>query len=484
MEKRRQNRWYLLGGCAVLALLVFLAGQFTNFSSDPLTVLPQNVPEIEARKVYQKYFLPENDVIIAINAPPPADAILASESLAEYLRQQLPEFGENAIRDRYPWEDPNALSQLGGLAAFAWSNTDSKEIIALADRLGDSQLVQQSVDEALETLATSFMMGPEEAWLAIDPLKLADVPGLPPLNRSIAAEQLGYGEDGVRAILIDLPGNRNRAKELAPMVAKIEAAVAEWEADDPAAAGVEIMVSGFAPYMIELTQSMRRELLFSAVATLAIVLCLFLIVYRTAYPLAVLAVTLGFTALTTILLGGVIFGELNAISIGFAAILIALVVDYSIIVYQEKVQPSDPDDTFGGAVMGPVIWAAATTALVFAALNFSALPGIRQLGSLVAIGLIIGAGVSLSFFSFLIGRKKLATPRAVGKLAADPKLSLQIGAAAIIVCSLILAIARPPGLNTGPDTLLPKKSKSMRQFDALVEELQSREGMAFAVLFR
>ena len=57
----------------------------TKFSSDPLSVLPAGVPEIEARRIYQERFLEENDLVIAIKAEAPADPLELVELLAEFL---------------------------------------------------------------------------------------------------------------------------------------------------------------------------------------------------------------------------------------------------------------------------------------------------------------------------------------------------------------------------------------------------------------
>lgn len=484
MEQPRQNRWILLAAAALVGGLALLTAWLTEFSSDPLSVLPDDVPEIEARRVYQTFFLPENDLVIVVKARPPADATLVSGDLAEFLRENLPHLDPGRIRDRHPWEDPGSVAELGSLAAFAWANAPPDALDALAKRLNDPARVQQLLDGALDTLGNSVILDSSAAWLSIDPLKLAEVPGLPKLNRSVSAEQLGHGQDAVRAILIDLPGNRNSAREMAPWFHEIEALVARWRSESPESAGADVLVSGFVPFIVELTSSMKLEMLMSAVLTLTIVLILFIAVYRTAYPLAVLAVTLGFVALTTVLIGGFIFGQLNPISIGFAAILIALVVDYAVIVYQERIEPSDPGDTFAGAVVKPVLWAAGTTALVFAALNLSALPGIAQLGSLVAIGLGIGAVASLTFFRILISRKTIRESRNLGLHALQPRRAVVVAVALVVVAGCWLGFRGLPGLNTGPDTLLPKQSESMLEFEAVLEELEDGSAPAFAVLFR
>nr|NIP96287.1 hypothetical protein [Akkermansiaceae bacterium] len=68
--------------------------------------------------------------------------------------------------------------------------------------------------------------------------------------------------------------------------------------------------------------------------------------------------------------------------------------------------------------MGPaILWAAATTAAVFLSLNLSSLPGLAQLGNLVAMGVVLGAAVMLLAF----------TPLAVRFPAPDRALSARTG---------------------------------------------------------
>ena len=481
--KNQRNRWILLIGLLVAVGLGWFTGKFTVFTSDPLSVLPTEEPEIQARQVYQRHFLQENDLIVALQVSLPGDPREAAESLSAHLREQIPELHDR-IRERFPWESDEGLAQMGALAGLAWTNSSPNSLESLVNRLTNPAQVAESIDAALETLATSFSLEPEEAFLAIDPLGLSTVPGLPQPD-SAQSEGLGFGSEDLRAILIDFPGDRNQAADMAAWQEKVQTSIDTWQAKSSGEFGdVEIIVAGYAPYVIELNRSMRLELLFSAAFTFGIVLFLFLAVYRTAYPLAVLTVGLSITALSTIALGGFIYGELNAISIGFAAILIALVVDYNVIVYQEQVQPSDPEDTFNSAVVRPVVWAAGTTALVFAALNLSAIPGIAQLGSLVAVGLIIGSAVSLLFFHRLIARKQLRSPRNMASLAVPG--SWAIGATTVIILAgaSSLAIYGFPRLDTSPETMLPRYSESVVEYENLRRKLGEDGVKPIAVLFR
>ena len=102
----------------------------------------------------------------------------------------------------------------------------------------------------------------------------------------------------------------------------------------------------------------------------------------------------------TLALGGLIFGAVNVISMGFAAILLGLAVDYAVVHYQEALAHPDLSiPEVRRAIAPSIFWAAVTTISAFLVLNFGGLPGLAQLGSLVGIGVALSAGVMI--FAFL-----------------------------------------------------------------------------------
>jgi len=468
------NRLLILGGILTVFLLVGLTSWLARYSSDPLDVLPGSLPEVEARRVYQEHFLQENDFLVVLRAKSAETLLEEAQSLTEELQSRFPAL-EGRIEFQQPWEKD--LPSTGELVAYAWLSAPEAELEQLATRLLSPEDREESLQDAVDTLATAFSVDAETAWLALDPLGLVQVGDVSEDGMQLQ-EGLGFGGQGLRVLQIDLPGHRNDAKTMKAWMTDLEAAIAETNPE------VEWSTAGWAPYLVEITRSMRSELRISALFTFGVVLMLFLMVYRTIAPLFVLAICLAATALGTVLLGDLIYGSLNAISIGFAAILIALVVDYSIIVYQEQAQPSDPDGNFQLSVVGPVGWAAATTSLVFLALNFSAIPGIAQLGTLVALGLILGAAVSLSYFRRLMMDFRTRAPRDLGNLSLAPKPSMIGGSVLAAITLGWLVTAGPPKLNTEPGTMLPKYAQSVQAYEALREALSQGESEPMPLLFQ
>src|SRR5204863_742943 len=98
-------------------------------------------------------------------------------------------------------------------------------------------------------------------------------------------------------------------------------------------------------------------------------------------------------------LGGLVYGTLNVVSLGFASILLGLAEDFGIVLYEEwRMHPHlQPPDVRKLAAPG-VFWSAVTTCGAFLLLNLSGLPGLGQLGTLVTIGIALAAAVMLYFY--------------------------------------------------------------------------------------
>lgn len=469
---RRTALLFLVGGF-FLAVLLLLAGRWIQLDADPLHVLPHHVPEIQARKIYQREFLAQDDLVIAIRAHEDASALELAKNLASSLSKKFPEL-EERIQVLYPWEYPDAAEGLGQLAAMSWLQAP-EELATLAEALASSDSVELLLQESMETLASTFSPGPEEALLALDPLQLSRRMEFP-MTPQAFTEGISLGTDSIRALFLDFPGNRNDAFNTQQWLSKIDEHLQQWKEDNPREFS-ELITTGYAPYALELKTAMKKELTLSAALTTTLVGILFLLVYRRILPFLGVILTLSLTALGTLLVASLIYGPLNSISIGFAAILIALVVDYTIMVQHERSQ-TDQAHT----MVKPILWAATTTALVFLGLNLSSIPGISQLGTLVGLGLAIGATLSLTYFRSLTRSMKLPLPRSAPRISLPPKWAL-IGALALLIsCGGILHKQGLPPIDNNPDNMLPRHMESVSTYQNLEAELRSESGAPMTLL--
>jgi predicted exporter len=80
---------------------------------------------------------------------------------------------------------------------------------------------------------------------------------------------------------------------------------------------------------------MKHDIILSVGGTAVIIAILFWLAHRRLKPMLWLLTLLALILGATLALGGLIFGAINVISMGFAAILLGLAVDYAVVHYQE-----------------------------------------------------------------------------------------------------------------------------------------------------
>ena len=101
----------------------------------------------------------------------------------------------------------------------------------------------------------------------------------------------------------------------------------------------------------------------------------------------------------TLALGALVMGTISVVSLGFAAVLLGLAVDYAVVHYQEALaHPQMTVPEIRRAIAPSILWAAITTISAFLVLNLGGLPGLGQLGSLVAIGIAVSALVMVMIY--------------------------------------------------------------------------------------
>ena len=145
---------------------------------------------------------------------------------------------------------------------------------------------------------------------------------------------------------------------------------------------------------------MERDITISVSGTAGIIAFLFWLAHRRIKPMLWLLTLLALILAGTLALGGLIFGAINVVSMGFAAILLGLAVDYAVVHYQEALaHPNLTIPQIRRAIAPSIFWAAVTTISAFLVLNFGGLTGLGQLGTLVGLGVALAACIMI--FEFL-----------------------------------------------------------------------------------
>ena len=464
------RRWLWLLWIPVIAGLARL-----RFDVDVLNLLPGDLPVVRGLQLYQRHFAGANELIVTLEGDESERTEAAARSLAEWLRRDTLRIADAHWQS--PWlEHPELAAELVGLA---WLNQPPEVFRGLTNQLAEPEKVLAATRDRLAN-----SMSPEEiARSSFDPFGLTRLP-----LAGSELESFGRGDpmfaasDGLFRVIfvkpaVPLPGY----PECAAWIAEVRREIAAWEAGEGKGA-VRVHFTGRPAFVAEIAAGMERDIRNSVVGTLVIIALLFGWAYWSWRPLLWLVILLTATLVGTLALGGLLIGTLNVVSLGFAAILLGLVVDYGLVVYQEAL--ANPGQTAAEVRRhsGPgIFWSAVTTAGAFLILNLSALPGLGQLGTLVALGIGVG-GVVMTYAFLPIVMKRLNRAGQAGSALPDPvspdarpfrrfRWGPLAGTAVVLVgAAVILARGFPP-VSHSADPLRPLHSEAYTAAEQLNERL-------------
>ncbi len=400
--KSKWLRWVWV----LLLILATLGIVRLKFDVEVLNLLPSELPVVEGLKLYQRHFAGADELIVTISARDSETAERAARELADALRAQT-----NLVA-RALWCSPGREhpEQMAELLALMWLNQPPEVFAELAARLAPENLTNLLADTR-QSLATT--LSPDEiARLGYDPFGLTRVPSASanPTGEFGQGEEFFASPDGTFRLLFVQPATPfSSYRACARWLEQVQTAVREFRGAANFPPDVEFGFTGAPAFIAETSSGMERDLTGSAVGTLVVIAGLFWLAYRRWLPLLWLMVLLVAIVAGTLTLGGLVFSTLNVVSLGFAAILLGLTVDYALVLYQDaRHKPGVPVAEIRRELAPGILWSALTTASAFALLNFAALPGLAQLGTLVALGIVLGALVMLGWFLPVALRRRSA----------------------------------------------------------------------------
>jgi len=480
MKHRWFRWWWLLLLVPIVARLARL-----HFDVEVLDLLPSNVPAVQGLKLYQQHFANARELIVTVKAPDREAAEYAAKSIADNLQRAT-----NLVADatwQPPWfEHPDQTAEL---IAYLWLNQPPEQFASLTARLSETNLASilaATRDELATTLSPN-----EIGQLSYDPF------GLTRLPENVAGTVSGFGQgqelfssaDGTfRIVFVKARGDLNGYRECTDWFNAVKQNVNTAVPADE----VKIGYTGRPVFVTEISGSMKHDIMLSVGGTSVIIAILFWIAHRRIKPMLWLLTLLALILAATLALGELIFGAINVISMGFAAILLGLAVDYAVVHYQEALAHPDLTIPQVRRTIAPAIfWAAVTTISAFLVLNFGGLPGLAQLGSLVGIGVVLSACVMI--FAFLPplfpdrmqpqpGRDAL--PRVQADRQVGPtenggnsraKIVFAVTAFLIFFCAAIL-FSGLPKMDASANALQPRNSQATGTLEAIKTNLgQKRE---------
>jgi predicted exporter len=388
------KRWWW----ALLVVAIGLGLARLRFDVDILDLLPPDEPSVQGLKLYQQHFTNARELIVALRAPDSDTAERLAGELALRLRQETNLVSE--VTWQAPWmEKPE---QLGELLGWLWFNQPPNDFAALTNHLAPDQLKPQ-LDETRELLANS--MSPMDlARRSFDPFNLLTMPALTNLSgmNMDQGNQLFASNDGKFRLLylqsaVDLASYRdceNWLQQIHAVVAELQSGNSkdDWK-------NVTVHYTGRPVFVEEIATSMQRDMSHSVGGTATVIAILFWLMHRRWKPMLWLLALLGLILFATLALGALVLGTISVVALGFAAVLLGLAVDYAVVHYQEALShPQMTVPEIRRAIAPSILWAAITTMCAFLVLNLGGLPGLGQLGSLVAIGIGVSALVMVMIY--------------------------------------------------------------------------------------
>ncbi|MFZ5784983.1 MAG: MMPL family transporter, partial [Acidobacteriota bacterium] len=398
--------WRVLIGAAAVVALGIWGGTRLKFDTDVLNLMPRNDRVVVDFRSVLEQFGTLDTLLVAVDVGSEErleTALVLVDALAEELRRS-----PHLAHVESQLEDPIKLAE--AVIRNAVLFLDEEGLRQLEARLSDEGLaarasdIRAAVDTPLGMLAKEFSTRDP---LGLLPMLLGRVSSTPSALRLDYSSGYLLSEDHTLVLLLakpvrpaqDIAFDERLFEDLGERIARTRAAVAGELGVEPADVPT-VMLGGGHRIAVEDATLIKRDVILNSVSSVAGVMVLFFLAYRrfaTAHyaflPLTVgLALTFGFASVT--------LGELSSATAGFAALLVGLGIDFTIVLYGRYIEARRAGHDIGGALeemaahSGPaVMLGAVTTVGTFFAFFLTRFSGLRELGLLTGTGIVL-MGVS------------------------------------------------------------------------------------------
>lgn len=453
---------------ALLLLPLVVVGWLRlRFETDILATLPAHVPEVRAVGLVRDGFTGGTDLVVGLEAADDLRTEEAAASLAQRLEQRSDLVA--GVRRELPMEEQAQT----GAALLAWmlQNADPLAWRSWRARV-QGEGARNEAERALQTVGTA--LDAEQVQRAsYDPLGLLQVLG-PAGWADVAGAAPGLvSEDGrFRLLLVTPRAEAGNYHEADAWLARVRVEVAAWQAT-AGFSDCSVRFTGEPAFQSEVGKGIEQDMSGTTALTALLIGLLFWFMFRCWRTLLWIQGLLVLSMASAVGLGGLLVGRLSVMSLGFAAIVLGLIVDYAVLVLQEARQHAGLHSDGLRRLAAPGIAAGAvTTATVFLSLTLCGMPGLAEMGLLVALGVLCGMAVMLAFMPVVAGWSTPLTvtaPPATAPPASWPA-ALATGALVAGIAGVFLWLG-PPGMERQVDALRPRHSEAMEAFQWVQERL-------------
>ncbi|MGV3663319.1 MAG: MMPL family transporter [Prosthecobacter sp.] len=460
----------------LFVLLVLVAGWFgvsrLDFDVDPLSLLPQELPGLEGTRLLREQ--KRDLLLVAVQAEDPELVGVVADALAEHLAAK-PELCAKVRSQSLLQSDPAIIAEV---VAYLWLNAPPQEVARLEAALAPASLpallakAKESAGASLD-LQSATLSGYDPLGLARGALQLlgggGDVSGM-------MGDEFSSADGTLRLLFVTPPGEALADYRAAnAWLTRIKQEVREkWLPAQGELPGVKIGFTGDPAFQAEIATGMESDMRQGIGVVTFIVGFLFWLLHRSVKPLFWLLLAILCANLLTLGTAGAVYGSLNVMSMGFAAIMTGLIEDFGVIgLHFAREHPGEGYSRIWRRALPGVMWSAVSIAAVFGMLGLSQLPGIAQLGVLSALGVVIGAAVML--FGFLpLGMKSGTLQEHHGATRVALRMQGVMGwlvAVALIAATVLLSVRGFPRMDFGSAVLRPEKSEAFDVFEDIEKRM-------------
>jgi len=411
LDFARRRRTIVLASGLVLAIGATAALTRVPFESDILKLIPQGGPAVQAFQTYVDHFDSLDFVYVLFDAPP-GHTISEYDDLVEAYIAELRSVPQIAYVDAAFLDSGREWDYLLDRTLLLLGREGARSALARFQPEGLEAALLRSRD-ALTIPGTSA-----RALIQLDPLGLTfDLRSRFAGNRGISqfdpAADRYVSSDGSSRLVIAKPigpaFDAAFCKELLDELTKVETRVRSAatsvvdEEDDEVLPPVLIEVAGAYRDTLEAESLIRREMTRNTFVSLALLLAVIFVAFRSYSILLCAATTLGLAGLLAMVLVGLARGDLLAAASGGAAMVFGLGDDGLMLLYvrflEERARGANLEVATRrlSQTVSSVFLAYITTVATFAALMFIDFPSLEELGRLVALGMLLSAGLTLFF---------------------------------------------------------------------------------------
>lgn len=460
----------------VVAALVVWGWLRLRMEADILATLPSSLPEVKALRLLRDGFAGGTDLLIVVESKEATGTASAVQALARRLQAR-----SDLVRS-VRWAQSLEDQSQNGPALLAWAlqNAAPQRLAALRHSL-EGDAAKSRLEASLDLLSNS----PDVArvqQVSYDPFGLLDCLDHGSVD-SIESTLFGLtSPDGTLGLVLVTPstevGNyKAAAKWLEGIKADVAAAIPST--------GTGVSFTGEPAFQAEIGGGIERDMSNTVGLTEVFIALLFWAVFRRLKPLLWIQLLVILSLAITLGVGGLLVGKLSIMSLAFAAIVLGIIVDYAALIIQEARQHPDASSSALRRLAAPgIVAGACTTATVFLSLLLSGLPGLAELGLLVAIGVVAGLGVMLGFAPVLAAGKQVAQREPAGGIREPQSHRAAAWGTILLLGGMILIFLWRgfPAFQSGAEALRPTKSEATEVWQHVQEKLGRSGEASVAVL--